>query len=98
MYLKLNGIEMCCKGTEKWSELLERLPDRGAGALGVCVQGRTLSLASAVEEYAYARVLTYTDEEGRRIYERSLQLLFLTCDRALLLRVRLVLACGRAFL
>ena len=78
MYLKLNGIEMECTGSERWQDLLERLPDGGAGALGVCIQGRTYSLAAAVEEYAYARILTYADEEGRRIYERSLQLLFLT--------------------
>lgn len=77
MYLKLNGIEMCCDGSERWSDLLAKLPDGGAGALGVCIQGRTYSLAAQVEEYAYARILTYADEEGRRIYERSLQLLFL---------------------
>ena len=77
MYLKLNGIEMCCDGSEQWRDLLEKLPDGGKGALGVCVQGKTYSLAGQVEEYAYARVLTYADEEGRRIYERSLQLLFL---------------------
>ena len=77
MYLKLNGIEMCCTGEERWCDLLEKLPDGGKGALGICVQGRTYSMAAQVEEYAYARVLTYADEEGRRIYERSLQLLFL---------------------
>ena len=78
MYLKLNGIEMCCTGAERWVDLLGRLPDGGVGALGVSVQGRTYSLAEPVVEYAYAHVLTYADEEGRRIYERSLQLLFLT--------------------
>lgn len=77
MYLKLNGIEMCCDGSEQWRDLLKKLPDGGAGALGVCIQGRTYSLAAQVEEYAYARILTYADEEGRRIYERSLQFLFL---------------------
>ncbi len=78
MYLRLNGIEMCCAGTECWRDLLEKLPDGGAGALGICIQGRTHSLNERVEEYAYARILTYADEEGRRIYERSLQFLFLT--------------------
>lgn len=77
MYLKLNGMEMCALPGETWRELIGKLPDGGAGALGVCVQGRTHSLAAPAEEYAYARVLTYADEEGRRIYERSLQLLFL---------------------
>ena len=78
MYLKLNGVEMECTGQEKWIELLERLPDGGVGALGVSVRGRTESLNAPVEEYAFAKTLTYTDEEGRRIYERSLQLVFLT--------------------
>ena len=78
VYLKLNGIEINCAGTEKWGDLLGRLPDGGAGALGVSVRGRTQSLNDPVEEYAFARVLTYADEEGRRIYERSLQFLFLT--------------------
>ena len=78
VYLKLNGIEINCDGTERWGDLLCRLPDGGAGALGVSVRGRTQSLNDPVEEYAFARVLTYADEEGRRIYERSLQFLFLT--------------------
>ena len=78
MYLKLNGVEMECSGQEKWIELLERLPDGGVGALGVSVRGRTESLNAPVEEYAFAKTLTYADEEGRRIYERSLQLVFLT--------------------
>ena len=83
MYLKLNGIEMCCTGDEKWGDLLEKLPDGGAGALGVLVGGRTESLNDTVEEYAYAHTLTYADEEGRRIYERSLQFLFLTAAHRL---------------
>ena len=78
MYLKLNGIEMNCTGQEKWRDLLPRLPDGGAGALGVSVRGRTQSLNDPVEEYAFARTLTFADEEGRRIYERSLQFVFLT--------------------
>ncbi len=83
MYLKLNGIEMSCRGNERWGDLLDRLPESGRGALGVSVQGRTESLNDAVEEYAFARTLTYADEEGRRIYERSLQLIFLTAAHRL---------------
>lgn len=77
MYLKINDIEMSCEKGEKWERLLQRLPDEGRGALGISVRGRTFSLAETAEEYAYAHVLTYKNEEGRRIYERSLQLLFL---------------------
>ena len=83
MYLKLNGVEMCCTGGETWGDLLARLPDGGAGALGVLVGGKTESLNDPAVEYAYARTLTYADEEGRRIYERSLQFLFLTAAHRL---------------
>ena len=91
MYTKLNGMEMNCAGMERWLDLLPRLPDGGAGALGISIEGRTRSLAERVEEYAYARALTYADEEGRRIYERSLQLLFLAAARHVApgLRVRI---------
>ena len=78
MYLKLNGVELNCAGDERWRDLLTRLPEGGAEALGVSVRGRTQSLNDTVEEYAFARTLTYADEEGRRIYERSLQFVFLT--------------------
>ena len=83
VYLKLNGIDMCCTGEERWLDLLDRLPDGGAGALGISVQGRTDSLNDKVQEYAFARVLTYADEEGRRIYERTLQFIFLTAAHRL---------------
>ena len=83
MYLKLNGIEIKCEGSERWGDLLDRLPDGGAGALGITVQGRTDSLNDKVQEYAFARVLTYADEEGRRIYERTLQFIFLTAANRL---------------
>ena len=83
MYLKLNGIEINCTGAERWVDLLPKLPDGGAGALGISIQGRTCSLNDAVEEYAFARTLTYDDEEGRRIYERSLQFIFLTAAHRL---------------
>ena len=91
VYLKLNGIEMRCAGDEHWSDLLSRLPDGGAGALGISVQGRTCSLNDAVDEYVYAHTLTYADEEGRRIYERSLQFIFLTAAHRLFpdMRVRI---------
>ncbi len=83
MYLKLNGVEMSCTGAEKWGDLLSRLPDGGAGALGVLVGGRTESLNDPVREYAFARTLTYADDEGRRIYERSIQFVFLTAAHRL---------------
>ena len=83
VYLKLNGKEINCTGHERWGDLLNELDDGGAGALGISVKGRTCSLNDPVEEYTYARVLTYADEEGRRIYERSLQFIFLTAAHRL---------------
>ena len=83
MYLKLNGVEIKCGGEERWADLLAKLPDGGAGALGVSVRGGTQSLNDKVEEYAFARTLTYADEEGKRIYERSLQFIFLTAAHRL---------------
>ena len=80
MYLKLNDYEISCANGARWRDAYELLPEdrRVRAPLGVCVQGRTFSLNDPVEEYAHAKILTYADEEGRRIYERSLQLLFLT--------------------
>ena len=83
MHLKLNGIELNCVGTERWGDLLAELPDGGEGALGISVQGRTCSLNDPVEEYVFANTLTCFDEEGRRIYERSLQFIFLTAAHRL---------------
>ena len=99
MYLKLNGIELNCAGTERWGDLLAELPDGGEGALGISVKGRTCSLNDRVEEYVHARVLTYRDPEGRRIYERSLQFILLTAARRLYpgQRVRIRHAFQKAF-
>ena len=83
MYLKLNGVELNCAAGERWSEALARLPQPVPDALGVVVRGSTKSLNDEVEEYALARTLTYADEEGRRIYERSLQFIFLTAAHRL---------------
>ena len=95
MYLKLNGVELNCAEGETWGEAIRRLSEASGasganvaglpieGALGVQVGGSTRSLSDGVEEYAFARVLTYADEEGRRIYERSLQFLFLTAAHRL---------------
>ena len=59
------------KGTP-WRALVKQ-----PGALGVSVGGSTLSLNAPARDGAQARVLTYADEEGRRIYERTLELMFL---------------------
>ncbi len=80
MYLKLNGYEICCESGVCWMDVYQLLPEdkRLRAPLGVSVLGRTYSLRDPAEEYAHAHLLTYANEEGRRIYERSLQLLFIT--------------------
>lgn len=80
MYLKLDGYEISIPEGASWLEALELLPEdrKIAFPLGVSVQGRTYSLNDPAVEYSHAHVLCYKDEEGRRIYERSLQLLFIT--------------------
>lgn len=80
VYLKLDGYEISIEEGASWQEAIDRLPmeRRIKAPLGVSVQGRTYSLCDPAEEYARAHVLSYRDEEGRRIYERSLQLLFIT--------------------
>ena len=80
MYLKINGFEISCEQGVSWLDAIKQLPQelQTPYPLGVCVQGRTYSLNDPAVEYAHAQILTYADEEGRRIYERSLQLLFIT--------------------
>ena len=79
MRLKLNGHEIECPGGAAWRQILDLLPEKEPREqpLGVTVQGRTFSLAELAEGGADAHIITYQDEEGRRIYERSLQFLFL---------------------
>ena len=77
MYLKLNDIELCCEPGTRWKDLLRFLPDGGKGTLGIRVKGKTHGLNESAQEYVYAATLTFADEEGRRIYERSLCMLFL---------------------
>ncbi len=80
MYLKLDDYEISCESGVRWQDACALLPEkkRPVRPLGISVQGRTLSLSEPAEEYAHARILTFRDEEGRRIYERTLQLLFIT--------------------
>ena len=80
MYLKLDGYEISCNEGISWQEAIGLLPEklRPLRPLGISVLGRTYSLCDSVEEYAHAKILTFQNEEGRRIYERSLQLLFIT--------------------
>lgn len=52
-------------------------PERAAAVLGVMRGGECLELNDVLTEDAQLRSLDYRDEEGRRIYERSLRFLLL---------------------
>ena len=72
--MKINDITVPDSAT--YLELIKDTPLK-EGALGVTVRGDTLPLNSPYRPEGDARILTYADEEGRRIYERTLQLMFL---------------------
>ena len=80
MKLTINGREVSCPGGVTYLSLLKEL-GLEKGALGVSHRGATLSLNAQAEGGAEVRVLTLQDEEGRRIYERTLQFLLLAAAR-----------------
>lgn len=80
MNLKINGIDIKCAEGKKYIDLV-REQGLEKGALGVAVRGETISLNANAMPGADARVLTLADEEGRRIYERTLQFVMLASAR-----------------
>ena len=80
MKLTINGREVSCPGGVTYLSLLKEL-GLEKGALGVSHRGATLSLNAQAEGGAEVHVLTLQDEEGRRIYERTLQFLLLAAVR-----------------
>ncbi|MBQ6715399.1 MAG: hypothetical protein IJN21_02635, partial [Clostridia bacterium] len=75
--MKIKIDDMLIEVTEKdtYFDALARL-NRLEGALGVMVRGETLSLNEKVRE-ADTHILTYFDEEGKRVYERSIRFVLL---------------------
>lgn len=76
-----------------WSDIIDV-----DGALGVTVEGDTYALDDPAMESDNVRVLTLSDEEGRRIYERTLQFVLLAaCNRVIPgKRVRIEHSFGKA--
>jgi uridine kinase len=73
----------------RYADLVARLyPQQPRRALGVRVNGRTLSLGEPAEAGAHVMTLPYTVEEGARIYERSLRFTLLLAIRELFPRAR----------
>ena len=62
--------------------------EMGVSALGVSRQGVTFSLYETVSEGGEVHLLTIADEEGRRIYERTLQFIMLAAASEVMPGVR----------
>ncbi len=76
MRVIFNGEEMTVREGATYGDVVAA-GGKARGALGVLANGHAFSLGAPCREGARVEVLTFMDEEGRRIYERSLQLLFL---------------------
>ncbi len=88
MKLRLNGKDVECAGGTTYLDLI-RENGLDAGALGVAIKGATISLCAEAEGGADVRVITYGEEEGRRIYERTLQFVLLAAVKRVLPDARL---------
>ena len=80
MKLTVNGKTIECAPGATYRDAAEQL-GLGRAALGVFLGGATISLLAPVEDGAQARFITLADEEGRRIYERTLQFVMLAAAR-----------------
>lgn len=83
MRLRINGKEVECPGGTTYFALFRELGLAG-NALGVQIKGATISLCAEAEGNADVRVITYDMEEGRRIYERTLQFVLLAAAKRIL--------------
>lgn len=63
-------------------------PNRKPQPIAACINGRVRPLTWAPHQDCTLRILDYTDEMGRRIYERSLRFLFLLAMRDVMPGVR----------
>ncbi len=75
MKIKINDLPVEVNENERYFDAAKRL-GLDEGALAVMVRGETLSLNAFCKE-TDAHILTYFDEEGKRVYERSLRFVML---------------------
>ncbi len=75
MTIRLNAVELEIDEACTYKDAAEKLGVLD-GALAVMVKGETMSLNAKVRN-GDAHVLTYADEEGKRVYERSLRFVML---------------------
>ena len=88
MQLMINGQTVEFSAGERYIDVI-RKAGLEKGALGVMVKGETCSLNAVAEESAQVKILTFADEEGRRIYERTLQFVLTVASRRIFPEMRL---------
>ena len=82
MSITINGREFPLVENAPYSDYLSRMPEIDLRAvLALQVSGEDISPRAVPKPGSVARTLTFRDEEGRRIYERTLQFLFLMAVR-----------------
>lgn len=78
----LEGVPIACEvGTSIQRLIEEHAPDRNADALAVRVGPSTKGLRWQPQQDCECELLTYADEEARRMYERSARFVFLLAVR-----------------
>lgn len=89
MTVTIDNYTMEASEGAQYRELVARLyPEDFRRVLGVRLHGKTLSLNERAEDGACVDTLAYAQEEGARIYERSLRFVLLLAIRELLPGVR----------
>lgn len=84
MTIFINGYPMEAAEGAQYRDLIPLMETEDPKRiLGVSVRGKTLPLNARIEEGAQANTLTYQNEEGARIYERSVRFVLLLAIREL---------------
>ncbi|HQO55440.1 MAG TPA: hypothetical protein PK321_03805 [Clostridia bacterium] len=84
MIITINGNSMKFDGPQPLSVIIRAmLPDTCEQVFACFVNGAVIELKSIVDKSAELIPITYRDEEGKRIYERSLRFVLLLAAREL---------------
>lgn len=85
MSIFINDIEFPHIPGASFGEYIARMPEiEPLSVMALRVQGESVSPLAVPEDGTAARILTYRHEEGRRIYERTLQFVLLLAIRRVL--------------
>ena len=84
MQITLNGKTITLNEGARYVDAVKTMyPDTEKSVLGIRIGGRTVSLEEKVDDDVCAHTLALSDEEGRRMYERSLRFILLLAMREL---------------